>query len=49
MKYEIIVAGTVIAKASTKEEAEQLLVQAKHSPLAWCHPVDVFYIKEASN
>ena len=45
-KYEIIVGGTVIATATTKEEAKSLLHQAKNSFLALVHPVDCFYIKE---
>ena len=45
-KYEIVVGGTVVATATTKEEAENLLYQAKNSFLALVHPVDCFYIRE---
>jgi len=49
MKYEIIVAGSVVTRVSTREEAEQLLEQARHSFLAMVHPIDTFYIREISN
>lgn len=45
-KYEVIVAGTVIAKFDNKENAEIALDQARHSFLAMTHPWDTFYIKE---
>jgi len=49
MKYEIIVAGTVIAKATSRKEANELLEQAKRGFLAIVHPQNVFRIKEVSD
>ena len=45
-RYEIVISGTVIYTTFNREEAEQKLSQAKRSPLALCHPVDCFYIRE---
>ena len=45
-KYEVCVAGQVVTRAETKEEAERLLNEVRHSFLAMVHPVDVFYIRE---
>lgn len=42
--FNVIVAGTVIATVSTKAEAENLIAQAKTSPLGWVHPKDAFRI-----
>lgn len=46
MMYEVVVAGSVIGRYNSKEEAENRLEEAKNSFLALVHPVDVFYIKE---
>jgi len=45
-KYEVIVAGTTIAKCDTREDAEQALALARRSFLAMVHAQDTFYIKE---
>jgi hypothetical protein len=45
-KYEVVVAGTVQARYSNREEAEQRLYELKHSFLALVHPVDCFFIRE---
>lgn len=46
MKYEVIVAGTVIGIYNTYKEAEERLNEARHSFLAMVHPKDCFYVKE---
>ena len=45
--FRVIVAGTVIATYTTREEAEKCLNEARHSFLAMVHPYDVFRIEEA--
>ena len=45
-KYEVCVAGSVVTRAETREEAESLLDEIRHSFLAMVHPVDAFYIRE---
>ena len=44
--FRVIVAGTVIATYTTREEAERRLDEARHSFLAMVHPYDVFRIEE---
>jgi hypothetical protein len=46
MKYQVIVAGTVLGTYATKEEAEAHLELAKNSFLAFVHPADTFFIKK---
>lgn len=46
MKYEVLVAGTVIGTYNTIEEAEKRLNEAKHSFLAMVHPKEAFRIAE---
>lgn len=46
MKYEVIIAGTVIGTYNTIEEANKRLDEARHSFLAMVHPKDCFYVKE---
>ena len=48
MKYEVIVAGTVIGTYENKADAENRLEQARNSFLAMVHPKNVFYIREKS-
>ena len=45
-RYEIVVAGEVITRAETREEAEKLLEEAKNSFLRMVHPIDCFWIRE---
>jgi hypothetical protein len=45
-RFEVIVAGTTIAKCETREDAEQALKLARRSFLAMAYPQDAFYIKE---
>ena len=45
-RFEVIVAGTIIAKCETREDAEQALALARRSFLAMAHPQDSFFIKE---
>ena len=44
-KYEVVVAGTVIATYNTKEEANDRLNEVRHSFLAMVHPSDCIFIK----
>ena len=44
--FRVIVAGTVIATYTTREEAERRLDEVRHSFLAMVHPYDVFRIEE---
>ena len=46
MKYEVLVAGTVVSVKNTREEAEKRLEEAKNSYLSLVHPYDVFRIQE---
>ena len=46
MKYEVLVAGTIIGNYKTEEEAKECLEQAKNSYLSMVHPYDVFIIKK---
>lgn len=46
MMYEVVVAGSVIGRYNSREEAEIHLEEAKNSFFALVHPVDVFYIRE---
>jgi hypothetical protein len=46
MMYEVVVAGSVIGRYNSREEAEIRLEEAKNSFFALVHPVDVFYIRE---
>ena len=46
MKYEVVVAGTIIGAYENKADAEARLAEAKNSFLAIVHPVDVFFIRE---
>ena len=46
MMYEVVVAGNVIGRYNSREEAENRLKEVKNSFLALVHPVDVFYIRE---
>ena len=46
MKYEVVVAGTIIGTYENKADAEKRLTEAKNSFLAIVHPVDVFFIRE---
>ena len=46
MKYEVVVAGTVVGTYKNKADAEKRLAEAKNSFLAIVHPVDVFFIRE---
>ena len=46
MKYDVIVAGSVINTFKTKEEAEKYLEQVRNSWLSLVHPQEVFRIKE---
>lgn len=46
MKYDVIVAGSVINTFKTREEAEKYLEQVRSSWLSLVHPQEVFRIKE---
>lgn len=46
MEYRVIVSGYVYARCETREEAEKMLDEARHSYLAMVHPKDCFFIKE---
>ena len=46
MKYQVIVAGTVLGTYATEAEAEERLTLAKNSFLALVHPADTFFIKK---
>lgn len=46
MKYEVVVAGTVVETYETREKAEKALYEIKHSFYAMVHPVDCMYIRE---
>ena len=46
MKYEVIIAGTVVATYTNRADAEQRLYEIKHSFYALVHPVDCMFIKE---
>ena len=46
MRYEVLVAGTVFGVYATREEAEKVLDEVRHSFLAMVHPRDVFRIRE---
>ena len=45
-RFEVIVAGTIIAKCETREDAERALKLARRSFRAMVHPQNSFYIKE---
>lgn len=45
-KFEVYVAGSLVGKYETREEAEARLNEVRHSFLAMVHPQEVFYIKE---
>lgn len=44
--FEVVVAGTTIAKYNNREAAEEALALARRSFLAMVHAQDTFYIKE---
>ena len=46
MKYEVVVAGSVIGTYKNREDAEKRLFEAKHSFLAMVHPINCFFIRE---
>lgn len=46
MRYDVIVAGSVISTFKTREEAEKYLEQMRNSWLSLVHPQEVFRIKE---
>ena len=46
MKYDVIVAGSVINTFKTRVEAEKYLEQVRNSWLSLVHPQEVFRIKE---
>ena len=46
MKYEVIVAGTVVATYDNKADAENRLYEVQHSFLAIVHPKGTMFIKE---
>ena len=48
MKYQIIVSGEILTTTKTREEAERLLNEARHSFLAMVHPQECFYIRQVT-
>ena len=46
MKYDVIIAGSIVGTHKTRKEAEKHLEQMKNSWLRMVHPIDVFRIKE---
>ena len=45
-RYEVVVAGTVIATFDYKQNAEKELERVKHSIYAMVHPIDCMYIRK---
>jgi len=46
MKYEVVIAGTVVNTYDKKEDAEKRLHEIKNSFYALVHPIDCMYIRE---
>ena len=44
-RYEVIIAGTVYATYTTKEEAENSLAEIRQSIIGRIHPYDCLYIR----
>lgn len=44
-KYEVVIAGTVIATFATKEEANAKLEEARHSIFAMVHPSNCMFVR----
>lgn len=46
MKYQVIVAGSVMGEHKDRQDALRHLEQLKNSWLRMVHPINVFYIRE---
>ena len=46
MRYEVVVAGTVVGTYTNKVEAENRLYEIQHSFLAMVHPRNCMFIRE---
>ena len=46
MKYQVVVAGSVMGEHKDRQDALRHLEQLKNSWLRMVHPINVFYIRE---
>jgi len=49
IKFEVVIAGTVVNTYSTREEAERRLDEIRHSFYAMVHPIDTMYIRKKNS